>query len=329
MRFKERHLRNEPQRRNQRTLQKAFTLTELLIVIGIIAVLMSILLPVVNRAREAARRSTCANNLRQLANYFTQYGQEHGELPRTTFADRASTPVTPSAFSGRNCIRQFPLASVANVTGATAQDGSNSTGGTTYYPRRNDVTAGLFLLLRTYNINPKLFICPSSNGVPDDFAGASPQQRGNFTDPANLRYSVALQYPWLVSLAAGTGGYSKWGYYYGVEVKGTMPLLADLNPGNQGSPAVHQVDLTTGIPRSANSRNHAGAGQNVAFFDGRVEWFATPLAGVNQDNIYTRADPNSNSAGTDAADPFGSRPPRSADDALLLPTATATPIAAY
>ena len=58
---------------------KAFTLIELLVVIAIIALLGSILFPVFSRARENARRASCASNLKQLGLGLFQYSQDYDE----------------------------------------------------------------------------------------------------------------------------------------------------------------------------------------------------------------------------------------------------------
>ncbi|QDV50673.1 DUF1559 domain-containing protein [Gimesia fumaroli] len=61
--------------------RRAFTLIELLVVIAIIAILIALLLPAVQQAREAARRSSCKNNLKQIGLAMHNYNDVHTSLP--------------------------------------------------------------------------------------------------------------------------------------------------------------------------------------------------------------------------------------------------------
>src|SRR5437016_5432897 len=83
----------EKQRRSlgQQTRSAAFTLVELLVVIAIIAMLAAILVPVFAQAREKARQTACASNIRQMGLAVQMYAQDYDErLPLAATATETS-----------------------------------------------------------------------------------------------------------------------------------------------------------------------------------------------------------------------------------------------
>jgi prepilin-type N-terminal cleavage/methylation domain-containing protein/prepilin-type processing-associated H-X9-DG protein len=77
-------------RRHQRS---AFTLVELLVAIGVVGVLVALLLPAVQQAREAARRTQCRNHLHQFGLALQNYHDVRGQFPRLTYPTEGSSNI--------------------------------------------------------------------------------------------------------------------------------------------------------------------------------------------------------------------------------------------
>src|SRR5262245_89550 len=108
--------------------REGFTLVELLVVIAIIGVLVALLLPAVQAARESARRMKCGNNLKQMGLALQNYHDRSGSFPMGTFGvfmhswQLAILPEVEQA----NMMDKIVFASV-NLRGSGAPEGPNAT----------------------------------------------------------------------------------------------------------------------------------------------------------------------------------------------------------
>ena len=89
---------HNPEFAMRRPRQKAFTLIELLVVVSIIALLVSILLPALSKARELAKRSICSVNMRTVGTALFTYDSDFGYVPHPTVTEKSK--VTSSNSTG-------------------------------------------------------------------------------------------------------------------------------------------------------------------------------------------------------------------------------------
>ncbi len=253
-------------------------LSDLLVGVLLVLMLGTFSIAQFNRARETANRVKCASNLRQIGQAMLLYSNDNrGAYPRALASklDAAPLPTWGTPYEGNDKLKPEPAIQVEKMFFPDKCDVA---------PKPNDVTAAMFLLLRTQDIASIVFVCPTTGLNHFDYGGGnnSPQNVTNWLGRASLanHLSYSMNNPYASKDAIGKG--FKWNNTLGAE----FAIAADMNPGVDAETQVN-VNSSAIEMRKANSINHDSDGQNILYGDGHVAWESNPFVGVNRDNIYT------------------------------------------
>jgi prepilin-type N-terminal cleavage/methylation domain-containing protein/prepilin-type processing-associated H-X9-DG protein len=230
---------------------RGFTLVELLVVIGIIAILISFLMPALQRAREQALATRCSANLKQIFIGFRLYANDNGGF------------IPP------------PLATYAPVAPATSTNFPNWNRHLTKY----GAETGGWQTPQNYLPNQEVYVCPAG---PAKLGGTSPTFRGNYgmndrmateTPPAG---SSSLRYVRIHSWTNSTPQ-TFFNYFYNLDrtiLPTQMFLLGEVN-WNSGSTFSGDYVLRYNPTAEAPQFRHSGNKKaNFLFHDGHVEILA-------------------------------------------------------
>jgi prepilin-type N-terminal cleavage/methylation domain-containing protein/prepilin-type processing-associated H-X9-DG protein len=151
-----------------------FTLIELLVVIAIIAILIGLLLPAVQKVREAAARSQCSNNLKQIGLAMHAFHDVNGYLPSGGTRDYApyGTQTSGGGWGSAWTVFILPFIEQGNVFNRMQFTGQSGWGASA----NNNIRV-------TQNVKIKTYLCPSSpvgEDTPSPYAGVRPNQNNHY-----------------------------------------------------------------------------------------------------------------------------------------------------
>ncbi|MEZ6035528.1 MAG: DUF1559 domain-containing protein [Planctomycetaceae bacterium] len=263
--------------------KQGFTLIELLVVIAIIAVLVSLLLPAVQQAREAARRTQCRNNLKQIGLAFHNYHDAYNQFPigYLTRIDVGAGTVTPLPGS-----MSWPCALLPYIEQANAYSAIIAAGGLL-----DDVGAAAAGSLVAQKTVIPGYICPSVPHSANTVIGGGPS---NPATPAvgipstNTQTSGAMDYITIINFTTGSGAYVAWNAAYpghGASIGAMGKGLAQVYAGGSLIQTIQQKagssirDITDGTSNTHLVHEHANREQG--YTRGKPDTFLNTTVGSN------------------------------------------------
>jgi prepilin-type N-terminal cleavage/methylation domain-containing protein/prepilin-type processing-associated H-X9-DG protein len=267
---------------------RGFTLIELLVVIAIIALLISILLPSLSRARELSKRLVCASNIKGVGTSCKIYANENQEKWPIPPFKQSAIDNGGIRYLGNSENDQWPSNVAPGNIGYNREFESYSEVGRDISRASTAIstTRAYWMLVRTGDVTVKQYICPSSGDNEDPTENLALYY--DFTGYRNISYGYQVPYgPRDTQPREG--------------MDNRQPLAADKGPfyASQTNPPTWRdandreltVDSSPESWAQYNSPNHGGRGQgegqNVLYADGHASFLRTPLGGIDSDNIYT------------------------------------------